>query len=112
MPILGLFLSLFILLYNLLSILATYELNAYIGILSLIDIGLLVFVVIALVLIFSKKKIVPKVMIAFYITNIVIQAVLSFLVSEYSGIIQTVIAGAIWIPYFLKSERVKNTFIK
>ncbi len=112
LPIIGLFLSIFFILYDLLSTNSQYQFNAYIGILSSIDVGLLIFTVTCLILIFNKKKSAPKFVIAFYITNIILQGTVAFLINDYSGVTRTVIAGAIWIPYFIKSERVKNTFVK
>ncbi|WP_260865857.1 DUF2569 domain-containing protein [Paenibacillus xylanexedens] len=32
--------------------------------------------------------------------------------SGLTGIVRLVITCAIWIPYFIKSERVRNTFIR
>ena len=112
LPIIGLFISVPILLYDLLSVNAIYEFNFYIGLLSLLDIILLVLVVIALFSIFNKKKYAPKIMISFYTANIMIQLVIAFLIEDFSGIIAPIIGGAIWIPYFIKSKRVKNTFVR
>jgi len=112
LPIIGLFVSIPILLYDLLSMNAIYEFNFYIGLLSLIDVVFLIFTVVALFPIFHKKKYVPQIMITFYAANIVLQLVIAIMVSDYTGLTQPAIGGVIWIPYFLKSERVKNTFKK
>jgi len=110
-PIIGLFLSIILVLYDLLSMNAIYEFDFYIGLLSLLDIGLLILVITSLVLVFNKKKSAPKLIIAFYITNIILQTVVAVLIEDYSGIAAPWVGGAIWILYFLKSKRVKNTFI-
>lgn len=112
LPIIGLFISIPVLLYDLLSTNALYEFDFYIGLLSLLDIILLAWVIIALFSIFNKKRYAPQIMISFYIANIVIQLVIAFLIDDYSGVAVPIIGGAIWIPYFIYSERVKNTFIK
>lgn len=111
-PIIGLFLSILILLYDLLSTNVLYEFNFYIGLLSFLDIILLIWVVMALVSIFNKKKYAPQIIISLYIANIMLQIVIAFLIEDFGGIIVPIIAGAIWIPYFIVSERVKNTFVK
>lgn len=112
LPIIGLFVTIPILLYDLLSANATYEFNFYMGVLSLIDIIFIGWAITALILIFNKKKSVPKVMISLYIANIIVQGAVSFLINEYTYLIRALIIGAIWISYFVKSERVKNTFVK
>jgi len=112
LPIIGLFITIPVLLYDLLSTNATYEFNFYIGLLSFIDIILLGWAIIALILIFNKKKSAPKVIIYFYIINIIIQGVLASMINEYTYFIRATIIGIIWISYFLKSKRVKNTFVK
>ena len=112
LPIIGLFISIPILLYDLLSANAVYEFNFYMGILSFLDIALLILVVIALFSIFNKKRYAPQIMISFYVANLIIQLVISYLVDDYEGILSPIIGCVVWIPYFLYSKRVKNTFVK
>lgn len=111
LPIIGLLISIPILLYDLLFTNAFYEFNFYIGLLSFLNIILLIWATIGLFSIFNKKKYTPQIMISFYIANIIIQLVLSFLIENFIVIIQPIIIGVIWILYFIRSERVKNTFI-
>lgn len=111
LPIIGLFISIPILLYDIVSTLGLYEMDFFIGFLIFIDIVIIVFIIVTLVAMFNKKKYLPKLMISFYLTNIILQGVLAFLIEDYSGVIPPLITGAIWIPYFIKSERVKNTFV-
>tara|TARA_B100001971_G_C18099082_1_gene487796 strand:- start:581 stop:961 length:381 start_codon:yes stop_codon:yes gene_type:complete len=112
LPIIGLFISIPVLLYDLLSSNVLYEFNFYIGLLSFLDIILLIWITIGLFSIFDKKKYAPQIMISFYIANIMIQLVLAFLIEDLSGLIYSIIGGAIWIPYFIVSKRVKNTFVR
>lgn len=112
LPIIGLFVSIPILLYDLLSTNALYEFDFYIGLLSFLDIILLIWIIIALFSIFNKKKYTVQIMVSFYIANIIIQLVIAFLIEDFSGLISPIIGGAIWIPYFILSKRVKNTFVK
>ena len=107
-----LFVSIPILLFDLLSGNASYEFNFYIGLLSFLDIFLLILIIVALFSIFNKKKYTPQIMISFYIANIIIQLVIAVLVEDFSGLAIPILGGAIWIPYFLVSKRVKNTFVK
>ena len=60
LPIIGLFVSICVLLYDLLSLSVNeYEFDVYIGLLSFLDIILLIWAAIALFSIFNKKKYTP-----------------------------------------------------
>jgi hypothetical protein len=85
--------------------------------------ALVFFVIITLVFIFLKKKYVPKMMIAIYLSGLIFNIIDHILVLKLpfvngvasrtpNGIVSSIIVCSIWIPYFIKSERVKNTFIK
>jgi hypothetical protein len=82
----------------------------------------LIWAVVLLVLLFGHKRIFPMMMIAFYVANLLFVG-LDFAIA--SGIpvvasqpdagsvvelIKSILVCAIWIPYFLISERVKTTF--
>ena len=82
----------------------------------------LIWAVVLLILLFAHKRIFPRMMIAFYVANLLFVG-LDFAVA--SGIpvvasqpdarsvvelIKSILVCAIWIPYFLISERVKTTF--
>jgi Protein of unknown function (DUF2569) len=74
----------------------------------------------------QKKRNVPKLMIAFYVMLLVMAGATYFLLVQFPelvespgdvgdaimGIIRTVIADAVWIPYFVVSVRVKDTFVR
>ncbi|MBO9597224.1 MAG: DUF2569 domain-containing protein [Cohnella sp.] len=75
---------------------------------------------------YRKKSIFPKLMIIVYSSSLAV-AIIDYIwlnqisiVNEYDlvgqddvrDIIRSVITCAIWIPYFRKSERVQNTFIR
>jgi len=75
-----------------------------------------------LVLLFGHKRIFPKLMIAFYLANFLFVGI-DFLAasgipavaakddgSSLGELIRSIVVCAIWVPYFLQSERVKQTF--
>lgn len=87
---------------------------------------LLLFAAVLLVCFYMKKSFVPRFFIWLYASNLILTIADSALLqiidnatgvlgggtSTYSDIIRSAITCAIWIPYFRKSERVANTFIR
>jgi len=104
LPIIGMFFSMIIILLEISEVMA-YP-NDYLGYeyILMMDFALLILIAITLFQIFNKKKNAPRwaivVLITFGITNLI------------SLNIAWVIGNVIWIFYFIKSERVKNTFNK
>lgn len=95
---------------------------------ALLQIIIMIVAAIALMAIFKKMKIVPRIMIGFYILGVCFSAtsmalgyffipiigpeMSSELISDGNRKMVIVsIVAIIWISYFLKSRRVKNTFI-
>ncbi len=83
----------------------------------------LIWSVVLLILLFSKSAGFPKTMIAFIVYNIAFLAIDMILCRHLSSmegdlgdgsmeLARTVVGALIWIPYFLRSERVKNTFTR
>jgi len=83
------------------------------------------YALVCLVRLFEKKSYVPTMMTAFYLL-IIAKAVADLAVlliypdlsqepdavyQDSMGVVQSLVPGAIWIAYFHKSERVKNTFV-
>ena len=78
--------------------------------------------IVLLVLLFRKHYSFPKWMIIFYATNLAfvgIDFVLADLIPAVAAqqnpeslkeLVRTMVGAAIWIPYFIKSQRVQNTF--
>ncbi|WP_339308958.1 DUF2569 domain-containing protein [Paenibacillus sp. FSL k6-2145] len=73
---------------------------------------------------YSKKAILPRLMIIFYGLSLIV-GIIDYLLllqiplakeledgSSIREIAKSVITCAIWIPYFIKSERVHNTFVR
>ena len=112
LPIIVLFISIPILLYDIVSTLGLYEVDFLIGFLIFLDMCFIVFIVVTLVAMFNKKKYLPKLVISFYSANLIIQLVLALYTGVYTGVILPIISASIWISYFVKSKRVKNTFVK
>lgn len=84
-------------------------------------IGLLIY---TLVMFYRKKSIVPRLMIILYSTHF-ISCIIDFVLIHLNPIasqmddgllimdvFRAAITFAIWVPYFLKSKRVKNTFVR
>jgi hypothetical protein len=88
------------------------------------NIAFLLFCIFVLVMFYTRKSILPKLMIIFYSASLAVGIIDTILVyqiplaremetgSSFTDIVRSAITCAIWIPYFLKSERVQNTFIK
>ncbi|NHF58667.1 DUF3857 domain-containing protein [Flavobacteriaceae bacterium TP-CH-4] len=86
----------------------------------------LMFSVLLIILFFQKRSSIPTLMIIFYGTSLVVPIVDLFLTkllasnllsdsdgqALYADIGKRFVGAAIWIPYFLTSQRVKETFIK
>lgn len=84
----------------------------------------LLFIAYILINFYRKKSIVPRLMIISYIVTVVVGIIDTAILnqipmaaeledgSSYREIFKSLVTCAIWIPYFLKSERVKNTFIR
>ena len=80
------------------------------------------FAVVTAFLFFSKNKMTPKVVIAFLVTNMALMLIETVMIVQefgsrvdseaYTDLIRAVVAAAIWIPYFINSKRVQNTFVK
>lgn len=80
--------------------------------------------IILVVLFFQKRKIFPKIAIFYLLANLVfvvgdtIVAGMIPLVAQQDNsssmkeIIRSVVGAAVWVPYFIRSKRVKGTFVK
>lgn len=90
----------------------------------LTSIFLLVFVIFILFLFFNKRNTLPRAIIVFYTTNVIFQLYDYLYAMNYADVLNEpfvkesttnifggMIAFLIWTPYFLRSERVKRTFI-
>lgn len=85
---------------------------------------LFVYCIYLLIIMYRKKSIFPRLMIIFYSVGLIGVIVDFVLVSQitfpkeleegnpFRDIVRSSITCAIWIPYFIKSQRVKNTFIR
>lgn len=95
---------------------------------GIIQISILVFSLVALVSIYLKKKIVPRLMIVIYVLALCLvavdMAVTFFFIATVSPdianqmtpellkkLVGVSVGAIIFIPYFIKSKRVKNTFV-
>lgn len=84
----------------------------------------IIFIIYILVNFYSKKRIVPTLMIIFYAGSLVLGWVDYILIqniplikemddgSSARDLFRSILTCLIWIPYFLKSRRVKNTFVR
>lgn len=91
---------------------------------TIYNVILLAFSVYILIKFYKRKSVVPRLLIIFYIATPVIGIIDYVLLQQIPlarelgngeslrGIFRSAITGAIWTAYFIKSERVRNTFIK
>ena len=82
------------------------------------------YTIIILINLYQKKLILPKLMIIYYSTSLVVGIIDYLLVlqipmasemqdaGQLKDIFRSLVTCLIWIPYFVKSERVKNTFVR
>ena len=90
-----------------------------------VNIILLIFAVILLFSFFGRKKWFPKIFICLSMITIIFAIIDAVLITQIQSslslglninpvtqIISPVVIGAIWIPYLIISNRVKNTFVK
>ena len=87
---------------------------------GLIDVAMIVATIIVAVFFFKKRRVAVRAIIGLMVASIlasVVQALLNAAMFEggdadtFKPVIHACVFGAVWIPYFLKSKRVKNTFI-
>ncbi|WP_145146602.1 DUF2569 domain-containing protein [Paenibacillus xylanexedens] len=91
---------------------------------AIYNVVFLLFTTYIVVTFYRKKAILPRLMIIYYSVSLVLYMVDYILVlqipmmreledgSGIQEIVKSVITCAIWIPYFIKSERVHNTFVR
>jgi len=86
----------------------------------IVNILFLLFTVIVMFYLFKKKRIYPKLAIALIVIGNIIVGLdtmfgylvgLNIIGSEIAMDIGRLIAGILWISYFIKSRRIKNTFV-
>ncbi len=80
------------------------------------------FCIINIVFFLMRKKLLPRLMVAYYLSNLFFVTIdmllLKFLLIEnvegdmIMQLVQILIPVFIWVPYFLRSTRVKETFVK
>jgi len=94
------------------------------GILSVVG---FIYAIVCLVRLLQRKANIPALMVCFYVLNVAIAALtvyaklpddkrFDFLdptaASPAMSLVRTTIFATIWITYFLRSERVRNTFVR
>ena len=95
------------------------------GVEFVVNLAILVFTILLIVLYFKKRTSLPKLMVIYYGANLLFPIIDVLLYSSlfpqelldvsddsetYKQIGRGLVAAAIWIPYFLVSQRVKDTF--
>ena len=94
-------------------------LNIYLGFEIFYNISFLVFTILAILLFFKKRTSAPRLMMVFYFMTMTLTIIESFVMNQVgipdptgsNDIFRSIISAAIWIPYFYKSKRVKETFV-
>lgn len=88
---------------------------------------LLMIVIVNLILLYKRKRQFPRMMMVMYLMNVIISIVTWILIARneipreqhvldatpaFQLIVRSILTCCIFIPYFLRSVRVKNTFVK
>jgi hypothetical protein len=87
------------------------------------NVGIFGFSLVLLILFLTRSRRLPRLMVVWFLTIASVLVIDAFLVDAIpaaaagrdavvSDLIRTALTGAVWIPYFLRSERVKNTFVE
>lgn len=97
--------------------------RAYVIFSIIYNISMLVFTIFSIVQFYRKKAMLPRLMIILYtvaismsIIDLIMLQQLTFVTNEemkalITNLGRNILAGGIWMPYFIKSKRVKNTFV-
>ena len=72
----------------------------------LIDLAFMCYIIFVAIIFFLKKRWTPAAVVLLLIVNLVI----SLSTGEIAIMARATVVGAVWIPYFMVSKRVKNTF--
>jgi hypothetical protein len=89
----------------------------YLGLNLGLNLLLFAYVIVAAVLFFQRRRIVPRLIISLYVLNLLFVLLDRFVFMTASGdqwmfgIVSGVVSALIWIPYFLISKRVRATFV-
>lgn len=87
------------------------------------NIGFIIFAIIVMVYLFTKSRLLPRMIIAFMILNLLFVIADFFLanmipavaeqrdIADLKELVRTFIGTVIWVPYFLFSKRVQQTFV-
>ncbi len=87
---------------------------------GLIDVAMIIATIVVAVFFFKKRRIAVHAIVGLMAASIIVSTIQTFLNVSMFGevdsdtiepIVHACVFGAVWIPYFLKSKRVKNTFV-
>lgn len=86
----------------------------------ILNIGIILFAIFLIVLMHQKRNSFPMLFVWFRIVvlagliidTIIVAKLVGLDISDYSDLFKTILGAAIWVPYMLYSQRVKNTFVK